>query len=312
MPILASLLRAEVAVLIRTTREALGWTQAELGRRARVSQSEICRIEKDLIKGLSFETASRILDALRIRVTINLTAPTILGGGRQHDAAHARCVAFVARRLRALGWLVETEVMIVGSSAFGWIDIAALRPGDRTLLVIEIKTELRDIGAAMRQQAWYEREARSMAQGFGWSPRRVVGALLVLATEDNVGRLAGNRDLLRDKFSLPASELGRMIAGDIGYLSAPRGLAMIDPLQRRAAWVLRSPLDGWSATPRYANYRAFMAAMRGDRAAAWKSVVAAPAELVAAPAECSQCIETGGWEHADRGSGIPMTAAPSV
>jgi transcriptional regulator with XRE-family HTH domain len=268
MAIIASLWRAQTGQLIRSTRQALGWSMRELGRRANVSASQICRIENGLVEGLTFEVAARLLEALQVKVEIVLEPPIIFGSERQRDAAHARCVAHVASRLRRAGWLVETEVLIETDGAFGWIDVLAFRPADRTLLVIEVKTALPDIGAAMRQVSWYERAARSIATQRGWVQRRTVGVLLVLATQENVGRLADNRELLRSSFALPASELGRMIAGDTGYLTALRGLAMIDPLARGAPWVLRSPLDGWSAKPRHSNCRAFVAAMGREMAAA--------------------------------------------
>ncbi|HEY7599083.1 MAG TPA: helix-turn-helix transcriptional regulator [Candidatus Limnocylindrales bacterium] len=268
MAIAANLWRAQIGQLIRTTREALGWSLRELGRRAGVSASQVCRIENDQVEGLSFEVAARLLSALGVKVEIGFQRPAVLGDVRQRDAAHARCVAFVAGRLRRLAWLVETEVLIARDGAFGWIDVLAYRPSDRTQLVIEVKTQLPDIGAAMRQVAWYERNSRWAARDRRWVARRTLSALLVLATHENVVRLAANRDLLRGTFSLPAPRLQRTIAGGTDYLTELRGLALIDPLKGGATWLMRSPLDGWSATPDHADYRSFVAAMDRRRAAA--------------------------------------------
>jgi hypothetical protein len=52
----------------------------------------------------------------------------------------------VQRRLEAAGWLVVREVRIESGRYLGWIDLLAFDPVTKTLLVIEIKTRLDDLG----------------------------------------------------------------------------------------------------------------------------------------------------------------------
>ena len=51
---------------VRALREALGWDQSELARRARVSQSAVSRIEHG--SAMSASTALRLAGALRVSV----------------------------------------------------------------------------------------------------------------------------------------------------------------------------------------------------------------------------------------------------
>ena len=51
---------------IRELREALGWSQAELGRRASVRQATISAIENEQTKGVDFEVLERLADALGV------------------------------------------------------------------------------------------------------------------------------------------------------------------------------------------------------------------------------------------------------
>ena len=61
---------------------------------------------------------------------------------RLRDEDHARIVASVIGRLEALGWLTATEVTYSDCGERGSIDVLAFHPATRTLLVIEVKTEI--------------------------------------------------------------------------------------------------------------------------------------------------------------------------
>ena len=108
-------------------------------------------------------------------LTLDAKAP-FLAKLRQRDVVHAKCSAHVARRLERTGWRVATEVEVGGDRSRGWIDVLAWHPATGLLLVIEIKTELHDLGAIERSLGWYEREAWAAARQIGWRPRRVLAA----------------------------------------------------------------------------------------------------------------------------------------
>ena len=67
------------------------------------------------------------------------------------DPVHARCSAYVDRRLGASGWATAREVEIVHGRTHGWIDLLAFDRRTGMMVVIEIKTRLEDIGALERQ-----------------------------------------------------------------------------------------------------------------------------------------------------------------
>src|SRR6478609_3620386 len=93
----------------RALRIRRGWRQIDLALRARVSRSEISRIERGLGPGVTGESLARVAAALDARLDV---AMRWHGEGldRLLDAAHARLVDQVVAILSALGWDVAVEV----------------------------------------------------------------------------------------------------------------------------------------------------------------------------------------------------------
>ena len=264
MSVTGKALRTDVARRVRDVRLALGWSQRELARRAELAQSTICRIERATLADLTVDTAAVVLDVLGVRATLDLQSPLIADGRRQKDPGHARCVAYVVRRLRRLGWVTATEVEIVTGSGRGWIDVLAYRERDGLLLVIEVKTELVDVGSVLRQVSWYERAAWDAARREGWLPRQAIGAVLVLATQRTFEKVAENRELLRQSFPLSARGLALAVSGDAGVESRMRAMAMIDPYNRSRRWLLATPLSGRVPAAPYLDYADLMRRVRGE------------------------------------------------
>ena len=265
-------LRIDVARTVRDVRLALGWSQRELARRTQLAQSTVCRIERATLPDLTFDTAALILDVLGVHASLELRAPFVADRERQRDAGHARCVAYVARRLRRMGWTVLTEVEIVTGSSHGWIDVLAYRESEGLLLVAEVKTDIVDVGMLQRQIGWYERGAWAAARRQGWQPRQAISAALVLATAQASTRIADNRDLLQESFPMSARELSMVVARDARgpdgrRLPARRALALIDPYNRSRRWLLATPLAGRVAPAAYTDYADFMRRTRATKAA---------------------------------------------
>jgi hypothetical protein len=157
--------------------------------------------------------------------------------------------------LRTAGWLTAREVEVVQARSHGWIDVLAFNPEDETLLVIEIKTRLDDLGSVERQLGWYGRSAGDVARRIGWAPRRIAIWLVVLASDEVDAVIANNVDVLRERFPLRAREM-------LAWLSEGRhsttswGLAMVDPTSKRRDWLIRSRVDGRRSPGRFANYAA--------------------------------------------------------
>lgn len=247
-----------IASAVADLRRAIGWSQAELGKRAGFSQSFVSLVENNRIDDLTLSGATRLLEAMGARLEVVITTPFLGDRARQRDPVHAKCSSYVATRLQRSGWLTATEVEVGGDRSRGWIDVLAYHPHHRLLLVIELKTEIRDIGAIERSLGWYEHEAWAAARRLNWRPRQVVGCLLLLDTDANAARLTDNRATFRAGFPIRASILRGIV--DDGALP-PRGsraVAVIDPRSRRRDWLRPSRLDGRPTPAPYADYAAFM------------------------------------------------------
>jgi transcriptional regulator with XRE-family HTH domain len=256
MPSVDSLTRQllqQLAATVLAARLARRWTQRDLARAARVSQSMIVRVEHGDLDDIKVRTLVRIVAALDIQVDVRLLAP-YAPPAPIRDRAHSRCIAYVARRLEVAGFVVATEVEVGGARWRGFVDVLGWHPVEHVLLVIEVKTEIVDVGELERQLGSYERAAWQAARARGWRPRALTAMLLVLATRENDRRLSAERAYFEGGFSLRARDLN-------GLLERPsrppprgvRGLAMIDPASRRRAWLAPAWIDGRRTPARYAS-----------------------------------------------------------
>jgi transcriptional regulator with XRE-family HTH domain len=241
----------DVAGIVRTARMACAMTQRELSRRSGVSQSRISRIENLRTHDIALSEIDALLVALGVRYWLGTEAPRVTRSSR--DLVHGWCAAYVTRRLVAAGWLVEREVEIGGDRWKGWIDVLAFHPATDVLLVIEVKTEIVDLGEIERTLNWYQRQAPVAARRFGWVAREVASSLLVLDTAANERLFSSNRDLLRLGFPGRARQLlGVVRTGTLA--DSGRCLALIDPRSRGSAWLRATGSDGRRSPTPYADY----------------------------------------------------------
>jgi hypothetical protein len=218
----------------------------------------VSRVATGWIDRADLATIGRLLDALQVRIEIKVEVPFLADRRRQRDRAHAYCVAFLARRLTMSGWVVEREVEVQGKRSHGWIDVLAYRHAERALLVIEMKTEIEDLGRIERSIGWYLRESQWAAHRLGWYPRQSVGALIVLDTRATADRLRANRDAIAQSFPLRAEWLTRCVRGETATRQGPiRALAAIDPASHRAAWLRPTVLDGRRSPAAYEDHAEF-------------------------------------------------------
>ena len=246
--------RVTLARACRDGRLALGLTQTALAAKVGVARSYIAAIERGRANP-SLVVIVRLAAALGLELELSMRPPTIVGDRRQRDAVHARCSGYVDRRLRALGWVTAREVPIIDGRWRGWIDLLAFDHRTGTLIVIEIKTVLDDLGAIERQIGWYERMARRVAVEHGWASRRVVTWLLVLSTEQNEQAMTRNRDIFDAAFPVEAPSMDRLAKDPGTEWPGGRGVALIDPTRRRRAWLVRPRIDGGPSPSPYRDYR---------------------------------------------------------
>jgi transcriptional regulator with XRE-family HTH domain len=257
-------LRISFARLCRDTRVMLDITQAELAAAVGVSRAYVASIESGRANP-SLVVVERIAEALGLELQLNGRAPVAFNSPTQRDAVHAWCSGYAGRRLG--GFLeVRREVTIVRGRTRGWIDLLAYDPRRRLLLVVEIKTWIDDLGSIERQLDWYEREAPSIARGFGWRPVHTIGWVLALASADVDEALRRNRDAVERAFPGRARDLARVLAGDDELPG--RGIALMDPRSRRRNWLIPSRIDGRRTAAPYlgmADARAVMSGGGTDR-----------------------------------------------
>ncbi|WP_053616804.1 helix-turn-helix domain-containing protein [Nocardiopsis sp. NRRL B-16309] len=77
-------LRFELAETVRLRREELGWSQAELGRRADMPQSSVARFEHGGTQP-TLTTLERLAEALGLVLHVRMEEP----GAREHDLSPA-------------------------------------------------------------------------------------------------------------------------------------------------------------------------------------------------------------------------------
>ncbi len=244
-------------------RRARGWTQADLGGRAGVSRSLISAIETGAV-GVGIPTLECLAKALDADLIVELRLPTVIGRSEQADAAHARCVAAARRALERRGFLCAVECEIADGRLRGWIDLLAFNPVSGRLLVIEVKTELRDVGGLQRQLGWYRRAAPAIARSRGWQARDTVAVAVFLATDANDSALLTHRDSIMKAFEVRGRAAIAILVGS-ETVSPPGGwaLAMIDPRRRGDRVWAATRLDGRRAPAPYRSYADFMAVTTG-------------------------------------------------
>jgi transcriptional regulator with XRE-family HTH domain len=245
----------------RAVRVAIGLSQRVLAMRIGRSQAYVSLVERGRIAGFSIAEAEAICRGLGATLVLGIEAPVLIAGPRQRDAAHARCVAYVARRLIRDGWIVRREVQIGTPGRPGWIDVLAYNPESRVLLVIEVKTELADLGGLERQLGWYSQEARRAVRGLGWKPTEVTPAALLLSTELNDDRIRENAAAIRQSFPRRWRDLSAIIQG-AGTVSHGWAIALIDPRSRVRDWCRPTVLDGRRSAAPYRNIADFVRALR--------------------------------------------------
>lgn len=216
-------------------------TQQQLADAIGVTRGYVAMVEGGRANP-SLDIVERIGDALGLELRLVGRTPVTIGRERQRDLVHARCSGYVERRLRKASLAVAREVELVHGRMHGWIDLLAFDARTRTVVIVEIKTRLDDLGVIERQLGWFERRAFEVARDLGWHPRRLSAWLLLLASDDVDAAIRANRESLGTAFPMRAPEMLASLEGTSARVG--RGLALIDPASRRQGWLIRARVDG--------------------------------------------------------------------
>jgi transcriptional regulator with XRE-family HTH domain len=163
----------------RALRHRRGLRQVDAAERVGIGHDVVSRLERGRIEGLTLRTLRRLFAAFDAEVVILVR----WRGGeldRLLDRRHAMLGEAVVARLERLGWTVVPEVSYSEYGERGAIDLLAWHAESRTLLVIELKTELTSIEETVRRHDAKARLAARIAlDRFGWRAG-AVARLLVL------------------------------------------------------------------------------------------------------------------------------------
>jgi transcriptional regulator with XRE-family HTH domain len=192
---------------LRALRLREGLRQADVGRRAGVTQQLVSRIELGFGSQLTVGTIRRVFAA----AGADYVSQVSWRGGsldRLLDEGHADIVGSVVGLLRRRGWQVLTEVTFSKWGERGSIDILAWHSGTRTLLIVEVKTEVTSAEETLRRLDVKVRLAPEIGtERFGPPPLAVARLLVVADRSTNRRRIARLGPLLDGTYPARGGEV---------------------------------------------------------------------------------------------------------
>ncbi len=230
----------------RALRRRRGWRQRDVARLIGGSQQFISKVECGHIGDVTVNALSAMAMALDARVVMDLRWRGA-GLDRLLDERHAALLGATVALLQRRGWSTEVEATYSHFGERGSVDILGWHSATRTLLVVEVKSELVSIEATLRKLDEKTRLAPGLArERFGWQATSV-GRLLVLpSTSTERRRVARHAAVLDDTFPLRYDALRSWLAHPTGVDAAaspsgrPAGILFVadttagGPLDRRA------------------------------------------------------------------------------
>lgn len=194
--------------MVRALRIRKSWRQHDLAVRAAVARSAVSDLERGRLSALRVDVVVRIVEALGARLDLVLRWQ---GGDldRLINARHSALHEQVARSLLGMpGWELAPEVSFAIRGERGVIDILAWHAASRTLLVIELKTEIVDINDLMAGVDRKRRLAGAAARDRGWNAASVAVWVIVADSSTNRRRVAAHRTTLRAAFPTDGRTVG--------------------------------------------------------------------------------------------------------
>jgi len=202
---------------IRALRRRRQWRQVDLGVAARLSRSAVSRVERGHVDELTLRSVDAIAGALGARIDLRLS----WNGealDRLLDADHAFLVEEMSGRLRRLGWQVAVEVSFNVFGERGSIDLLAYHEPTRIALVVEVKSVVPDLQAAIVSLDRKARLAVRIATDRGWAATAAARLLVLPADRTARRRVDQHAEIFRAAFPARTSQVN-------GWLADPRRMA---------------------------------------------------------------------------------------
>ncbi|HEU0244319.1 MAG TPA: helix-turn-helix domain-containing protein [Candidatus Limnocylindrales bacterium] len=234
-----------VGRILRAVRVRRGLRQSDLAAAAGVSQSTVSRLERGVLGPVPISKLRAVAEALEVRATVRLH-----GTGADLDrllaAAHSGMHEELARMFSGLpAWVSLPEVTFAIYGERGAIDVLAWHAPTRSLLVIELKTELVDMQETVGTLDRKVRLAMQVARERGWDPLTVSSWLLIAESPRNRRAVAGHAAMLKQRFTSDGHAMAAWLRRPVGrvhalsFLSASHGvgtgrrLAPVSRVRRR-------------------------------------------------------------------------------
>jgi transcriptional regulator with XRE-family HTH domain len=205
---------------LRVIRVRRGLRQADVARRAGVSRQLVGHIENGMAGHYPLGTVRSVAGALgaELDVRVRFRGAEL---DRIVNSAHAALHASVAAYLDDLdGWTWLPEVTFAHFGERGIIDIVAWHRATRSLLIVELKTELVDpqaLAAVMHRRV---RLGRVIASEQGWEPLTVSAWVVVRKSRTEQRRLQAHQSILRRAFPADGRSIRRWLRAPRGSISA--------------------------------------------------------------------------------------------
>lgn len=239
-----------VGLIVRMLRRRRGWRQLDLAARSDCSQSFVSQLERGHLDRVTLVDLRRVLGALDAR---GLLEVRWRGGevDRLLDEDHAAMAGEIVASLTAFGWSTAVEVTYARHGERGSIDVLAFRPDSRTLLVVELKTELISLEETLRRLDQKVRLGPSIAaERLGWTATSASRLLVLPESTTTRRRLATHAAVLQSALPTRGVELRRWLKSPDGGCAAigllPPGRARSGKRARGGPHRVRVP----EATPR--------------------------------------------------------------
>lgn len=222
-----------VGRIVRAVRLKFRLRQVDVAARAGVSATVVARIELGRLLEVSLPSLVAVCDALDIRLDF---VAWWRGGDldRMLNAKHAALAeSSAAFILEQPGWEVRAEVSFNIDGERGLVDLVAWHAASRTVLLIELKTDIVDVGEAIGTFDRKRRLAGRIAASLGWRAEHAACALII--REGRTNRRRVEQHALTFRSALPDD--GRRFRA---WLKAPSGrLAAVAFLPDRRSTELR-------------------------------------------------------------------------
>jgi hypothetical protein len=187
----------------------------------------VSRLERGRIGGMPVARIREIAQALDAEV---LLVVRWRGGelDRLVDEGHATIMGRTVQMLQSLGWQTRSEVSYSIYGERGSIDVLAWHPATRTLLVVEVKSELTSIEETLRvHDAKVRLAPRIAAERFGWHAAGSARLLVLPDLSTARRRVARHGDVLDDAYAWRGHALRSWLESPIPPASHRRGGGLV-------------------------------------------------------------------------------------